>query len=96
MHFLEENENEPPDTMTEKLHQAFLRTLLEAKSCWTILVISDVLGLDVRFNLPGTANDENWSQRLDRPLSAFSDDPAFGPKFRFLSEEIVKTGRAPK
>jgi 4-alpha-glucanotransferase len=96
MHFLGENENEPPDTMTQQLHEAFLRTLLEAKSCWTILVIGDVLGMDMRFNLPGTATDENWSQRLDRPLSAFSDDPAFGAKLRFLSEEIVKSERAPK
>jgi 4-alpha-glucanotransferase len=96
MHFLGENENEPPDLMTEKLHEAFMRTLLEAKSCWTILVISDVLGVDVRFNQPGTHGEDNWSQRLDRPLSGYTDDPAFGSKFRFLREEIGKTGREPK
>jgi 4-alpha-glucanotransferase len=96
MHFLGENENEPPDHMTEKLHEAFMRTLLEAQSCWTILVISDVLGVDVRFNLPGTASDDNWSQRLDRPLHSYSEDPAMGPKLRFLRETIVQTGREPK
>jgi 4-alpha-glucanotransferase len=96
MHFLGENENEPPDTMTEKLHEAFLRTLLEAKSCWTILVISDVLGLDVRFNQPGTHGEDNWSQRLDRSLAAYGDDPVFAAKFSFFREEIVKTGREPK
>jgi 4-alpha-glucanotransferase len=96
MHFLGENENEPPETMTEQLLQAFIRTLLEAKSCWTILVISDVLGLTVRFNQPGTSSDDNWSQRLDRPLAAYADDPAFGPKLRFLRETLIETGRAPK
>ena len=96
MHFLGENENDPPDLMNEKLHEAFLRTLLEAKSCWTILVISDVLGLDIRFNQPGTASDDNWSVRLDKPLSAYGEDPAFGVKFRFLAEEIAKTDRLPK
>ena len=93
MHFLGENENEPPDLMTERLHEAFMRTLLEAKSCWTILVISDVLCVDVRFNQPGTHGEDNWSQRLDRTLTAYNEDPAFGTKFRFLREEITKTGR---
>jgi 4-alpha-glucanotransferase len=96
MHFLGENENEPPDRMTEKLHKAFILTLLEAKSCWTILVICDVLGLEVRFNDPGTASDKNWSRRLDRPLSGYSSDPAYGAKLRFLREAIVETERAPK
>jgi 4-alpha-glucanotransferase len=96
MHFLGENENEPPETFTEKLHEAFLRTLLEAKSCWTILVISDVLAVDVRFNQPGTANAGNWSQRLDKPLHVYGEDPAAAPKFRFLREEVVKSGRSPQ
>jgi 4-alpha-glucanotransferase len=96
MHFLGENEHEPPERFNQKLHEAFLRTLLEAKSCWTILVMSDVLGTETRFNLPGTASDANWSQRLDRSLSAFVADPAIAPKFAFLREEIVKSGRAPK
>ena len=93
MHFLGENEHEPPETLTEKLHEAFMRTLLEAKSCWTILVISDILGVDVRFNQPGTATDDNWSQRLEKPLSAYISDPATAPKFSFLRETIVVTGR---
>jgi 4-alpha-glucanotransferase len=96
MHFLGLNENEPPERFNEKLHQAFLSALLEAKSCWTILVMSDVLGTETRFNQPGTASDANWSQRLDKSLSAFLADPATAPKFAFLRDEIEKTGRAPK
>jgi 4-alpha-glucanotransferase len=96
MRFLGEDEHEPPDTLTGKLHEAFLRTLLEARSCWTIFVISDIFGLDLRFNQPGTSTDDNWSQRLDRPLAAFDKDPAFNAKLRFLREEIEKTGRAPR
>jgi 4-alpha-glucanotransferase len=95
MRFLGENEHEPPDTMNEKLHEAFLRTLLEARSCWTIFTIADIFGLDLRFNQPGTATDDNWSQRLDRPLAAYDKDPALSGKLRFLREEIEKTGRVP-
>ena len=95
MRFLGEDENEPPVFLTEKLHEAFLRTLLECKSRWTIFVISDILGVDWRFNAPGTATDDNWSQRLDRPLSAYLSDPVMGPKFKFLRDQVGKTNRAP-
>jgi 4-alpha-glucanotransferase len=94
MRFLGADENEPPVFLTEHLHEAFIRSLLEARSCWTIFIISDILGVDWRFNAPGTATDDNWSQRLDRPLAAYVDDPVMGPKLRFLRDEIINTGRA--
>jgi 4-alpha-glucanotransferase len=95
MRFLGENENEPPVDFTDQLHQAFMRSLLESSSCWTIFIISDILGVDMRFNAPGTANDDNWSRRLDRPLAEYANDPVFGPRLRFVRDEAVKTQRAP-
>jgi 4-alpha-glucanotransferase len=96
MRFLGESEHEPPVFLTEKLHEAFLRTLLEAKPRWTIFTISDILGNDWRFNAPGSANDENWSQRVDRPLQEYLKDPATAAKWNFLREQVIKTGREPK
>lgn len=96
MKFLGENEDEPPATFTDKLHEACLRALLESKSCWTIFVISDIFGVDWRFNQPGTASDDNWSQRLDRPLSAYNQDPVIGPKLIYLREEVIKNNRSPQ
>jgi len=96
MTFLGEDKDNPPAFMTDKLHEVFIRTLLEAKSCWTIFVISDILGVDWRFNQPGTATDDNWSQRLDRPLSEYHDDLVYGPKLCLLREEILKTQRVPE
>jgi 4-alpha-glucanotransferase len=81
--------------LNEKLHEAMLRTLLEANSCWTIFTISDIFAMDLRFNQPGTATDDNWSVRLDRPLEEYAKDPAIGPKLKFLAAEVEKTGRAP-
>jgi len=82
--------------MTDKLHEAFIRSLLEAKARWTIFVISDILGVDWRFNQPGTATDDNWSQRLDRPLSEYDQDLMYSPKLKLLREEIVKSQRVPE
>ncbi len=95
MRFLGEDEHNPPDHLTEKLHEAMMRTLLEARSCWTIFTISDVFAMDLRFNQPGTATDDNWSVRLDRPLAEYDKDPAIGPKLKFLTAEIEKSGRVP-
>jgi 4-alpha-glucanotransferase len=92
MHFLGEDENAPPERFNDQLHRCFLRNLLEAKSCWTILVITDVLGLELRFNQPGTASDDNWSQRLDRPLTAYAGDP----RIAFFRDEVQRTDRAPQ
>ncbi|HEV3272125.1 MAG TPA: 4-alpha-glucanotransferase [Candidatus Methylacidiphilales bacterium] len=95
MRFLGENETEPPVFLTDKLHEAFIRSLLESKSCWAIFIISDIFGVDWQFNKPGTATDGNWTQRLDRPLAEYLKDPAIGPKLRFLREQIAKARRAP-
>jgi len=96
MAFLGEDKANPPSYMTDKLHAAFIRSLLEAKSRWTIFVISDILGVDWRFNQPGTATDDNWSQRLDRPLSEYDQDLMYSPKLKLLREEIVKSQRVPE
>ena len=86
---------EPPVFLTEKLHEVFLRALLECRSCWTIFTISDILAVDWRFNAPGTATDDNWSVRLDRPLPEYLKDPVIGPRFQFLRDQIAKTKRLP-
>jgi 4-alpha-glucanotransferase len=96
MRFLgEDPDKEPPVFLDEKLHETFLRVLLECRCCWTIFMITDLLGVDWRFNAPGTATDDNWSVRLDKPLAEYLKDPMIGPRFKFLREEIVKDKRAP-
>jgi 4-alpha-glucanotransferase len=96
MRFLgEDAEKEPPVFVDEKLHEAFLRVLLECRSCWTIFTITDLIGVDWRFNAPGTATDDNWSVRLDKPLAEYLKDPVVGPRFQFLREQVGKTRRLP-
>ena len=95
MRFLDEDPNEPPVFLTEKLHEAFLRTLLKSNARWVIFIISDILGVDWQFNKPGMATDDNWSQRLDRPLSSYNQDAIIGPKLRYLREAVLQTHREP-
>jgi 4-alpha-glucanotransferase len=95
MRFLGEDENAPPPSMTPELHEKLLRALLDSSAGWAVFLINDIFNLDLRFNAPGTATDDNWSQRLDRPLTAFHEDPQFAPRLEFLREAITASRRAP-
>ena len=96
MRFLgEDPEKEPPVFLDPKLNETFLRVLVECRSCWTIFMITDLLGVDWRFNAPGTATDDNWSVRLDKPLAEYLKDPLIGERFAFLRDQISKNKRTP-
>ncbi|HEY9775190.1 MAG TPA: 4-alpha-glucanotransferase [Planktothrix sp.] len=95
MNFLGLDENNPPEKFTDALHMVFLKVLLETP-CWVaVVMITDLLGTTQRFNEPGLSGDENWSQRLDRPLQRYLDDSAYGPKIREFARLIKETQRAP-
>ena len=96
MRFLgEDPEKEPPVFLDAKLNETFLRVLVECRSCWTIFMITDLLGVDWRFNAPGTATDDNWSVRLEKPLAEYLKDPLIGERFAFLRDQIAKNKRTP-
>ncbi|HEY9717985.1 MAG TPA: 4-alpha-glucanotransferase [Trichormus sp.] len=95
MRFLGEDDQNPPLEFTDELHRVFLRVLLETP-CWlAALMITDMLGTTQRFNEPGLSGDYNWSQRLDRPLHQYLNDPQYGGKIKYLSNLIKQTDRAP-
>jgi 4-alpha-glucanotransferase len=95
MHFLELDENDPPKQMTDELHHAFVKSLLETP-CWlAVFMVTDMLGTSERFNQPGTHGASNWSQRLSGPLSVYANQSPFKQKIAELSELIEETGRIP-
>ena len=95
MRFLGQDDQNPPTSFTDDLHRVFLRVLLETP-CWlAALMITDILGTSQRFNEPGLSGDYNWSQRLDRPLQQYLDQPRYGDKIRYFRDQIKQTDRAP-
>jgi len=46
------------------VREALLRTLWETPSWLAIAMITDLFGLDLRFNVPGPVSESNWSERL--------------------------------
>jgi 4-alpha-glucanotransferase len=95
MKFLGIKTDTPPLELTPELHNVFLTTLLETP-CWlTVLMITDLLGTKQRFNEPGMSGEDNWSQRLAKPLEEYEKDPQFGGKIKTFEELIGKTNRTP-
>ena len=95
MIFLGIKTDDPPLSLTDDLHRIFLETLLETR-CWlTILMITDLLGTTQRFNEPGLTGEDNWSQRLPKPLDDYEEDPQFSDKIKTFQALIEKTDRVP-
>ncbi|MEM6820701.1 MAG: 4-alpha-glucanotransferase [Verrucomicrobiota bacterium] len=46
------------------VREAFIKSLWECPSWLSILMITDLYGLETRFNVPGPVSESNWSQRL--------------------------------
>ncbi|SDU10679.1 4-alpha-glucanotransferase [Verrucomicrobium sp. GAS474] len=84
---------EMPRTFTPQLHARFMEVLLQTP-CWlAVFMITDLFGSRQRFNEPGSSGASNWSQRLDRSLSAYRDDPDSGARIAACTRLISATGR---
>ena len=96
MRWLGWDDQNPPRAYTPELQDALARKLVETP-CWlTVFMITDLLGTKQRFNQPGQASDSNWSERLDRRMEEFTNDPAFAPRIAAVAEAIRTNGRWPE
>jgi 4-alpha-glucanotransferase len=94
LEFIGWSEPAPPSLegpLLEKFHEALLATSARL----AVLLCSDLFGLPIRFNLPGSYGEGAWSHRLPWTLSELSADPKFGAHVRNLRDLITRNGRLP-
>jgi 4-alpha-glucanotransferase len=82
-----------PADMNEHLLQALQSALFHTPCKLAVLMCSDLLGIPLRFNLPGSYGIETWCHRLDFPLMDYSQHPLFGPRIEKVRELIDECGR---
>ena len=58
-----------PQQFTEQIHRALLEGLFLCNSWLVVPTITDLLGLEHRFNAPGTQAESNWRSRLQAPIA---------------------------
>jgi 4-alpha-glucanotransferase len=74
----------------DDVRDAILELAYQSGSDLLLLPFQDAFGLRERVNVPGTVNDDNWTYRIPRDLSALHADLAAVDRLRGLA---VRSGR---
>jgi 4-alpha-glucanotransferase len=73
------------------IHQASQHALLASNSWLVVPLITDILGTDERFNVPGAIGAENWTHRLGGTIAEL--DAKFAPEIANLRQSLRETDR---
>ncbi len=64
-----------PPPYNDTIREALLRAVFRSNSQYVSLMITDLLGLDDRFNIPGVISDANWKHRLGMTVTQLRNEP---------------------
>jgi len=78
---------------TEGVRLRLLKALFGSNSRHTVIMITELFGLDARINSPGTSGGENWRFRLPWTLRQIENDPNLKEICRKFAAIISITGR---
>jgi len=79
--------------LDDEVLAALQASLFATSGRLAVLMISDLLGVPLRFNLPGSYGRGTWSTRIEAPLSDLFRHPVFGPRIAKVKELIAESGR---
>jgi 4-alpha-glucanotransferase len=74
-------------------YPAVLNALFRSNSWIAIVMITDLLAREYRFNIPGTKANQNWTRRIRRPISKLRSGRKERKRMQLIHELLVKTGR---
>ncbi len=86
-------EEPAPDLLTEELLDALQQALFNSRSRLAVLMCSDLLGLPLRFNLPGSYGLETWCERLPLTFAEIQNHPSYGARLAKVKRMLRKSGR---
>ncbi|MDR2463472.1 MAG: 4-alpha-glucanotransferase [Verrucomicrobiales bacterium] len=75
------------------VREALCRRLLESKSWLAMLMVTDLFGMKIRFNVPGPVAESNWSERLPFNVEDVADDERRKEITGFIERLIESAGR---
>ncbi len=84
---------DPPAELDDNLLCALQSALLKTPCKLAVLMCSDLLGVPLRFNLPGSYGIETWCDRLDFPFADFANHAVYGPRIAAARSLILESGR---
>lgn len=84
---------EPPRELSDRVHEAFTRAVMQSNSWLAVFQVQDVFGQTARFNVPGSTSTANWSARVEQTVKQLDADPALLAKTKMLSRLAKEAGR---
>lgn len=77
------------------IRRALLEALLASRARLAAFMLTDLFGLEERFNVPGIAATSNWSARLPMTVAQMSRAPQWKKETAWLCAAVQHTGRTP-
>ena len=74
-------------------YPAIFDALFRSESWIALVMITDLLGRKERFNVPGTANESNWTRRLHTTVAKLGRGRALRQQLRLVRELLIKAKR---
>ena len=71
-----------------------MEALFASNSWLAIVMITDLLARKERFNVPGMANEGNWTRRMHATVAELRRSKTIRERMRMVRELLEKTGRA--
>jgi 4-alpha-glucanotransferase len=84
----------PPEALDDRLLRALHAALFKTPCKLAVLMCSDLLGVPLRFNLPGSYGIETWCNRLEHPLQDYENHAVYSPRISAARHLIVESGRS--
>lgn len=81
------------DDLDDASLAALQRALFQTRARLAVLMCSDLLGIPLRFNLPGSYGRGTWSDRLEMPLANYALHPIYGPRIAAAIVHARESGR---
>ncbi|WP_367870959.1 4-alpha-glucanotransferase [Luteolibacter sp. Populi] len=82
-----------PEALDDELLGDLQGALFRTNGRLAVLMCSDLLGVPLRFNLPGSYGRGTWSDRLEMPLRELENHPVYGARIEKAAELVRESGR---
>jgi 4-alpha-glucanotransferase len=75
-------------------YPAIMGALFRSNAWIAVVMITDLLGRKYRFNVPGTADQGNWTRRLSSTVAKLRKSRDVRQRMKLIRDLLEKTGRA--
>jgi 4-alpha-glucanotransferase len=76
------------------LRRALIQALLRSNARFAAILLPDLFGFEIRFNVPGLSSIDNWSARLPMTVAEMCAEDPWAEETAWLANAVATAGRA--